>query len=54
MKRFLITGGTGFIGSHLAEALLNDGQAVTVIDNLSTGRFDNINISSAAPAFASL
>ena len=40
--RALITGGAGFIGSHLAERLLEDGHAVTVIDNLSTGRFENI------------
>jgi UDP-glucose 4-epimerase len=38
----LITGGAGFIGSHLAEALLERGHNVTVIDNLSTGRFENI------------
>lgn len=41
-KHVLITGGCGFIGSHLAEALLNTGHQVTVIDNLSTGRFENI------------
>lgn len=40
--RALITGGMGFIGSHLAEALLEDGQQVTVADNLATGRFENI------------
>ncbi|MCE7947766.1 MAG: NAD-dependent epimerase/dehydratase family protein [Chloroflexi bacterium CFX4] len=40
--RALITGGAGFIGSHLAEQLLNRGYEVTVIDNLSTGRFENI------------
>jgi UDP-glucose 4-epimerase len=40
--RNLITGGMGFIGSHLAEALLNRGEQVTILDNLSTGRFDNI------------
>jgi UDP-glucose 4-epimerase len=41
-KRFLITGGAGFIGSHLAERLLADGHAVTVLDDLSTGRLENI------------
>jgi len=40
--RYLITGGAGFIGSHLAETLLESGNQVTVIDNLSTGRFENI------------
>ena len=40
--RALITGGAGFIGSHLAEALLERGHEVLVIDNLSTGSFDNI------------
>ncbi len=41
-KRTLITGGAGFIGSHLAEVLLDSGQEVTIIDNLTTGQFDNI------------
>ncbi|MGB8646386.1 MAG: GDP-mannose 4,6-dehydratase [Anaerolineae bacterium] len=41
-QRVLITGGMGFIGSHLAQALLGQGRQVTVIDNLSTGRFENI------------
>jgi len=40
--KYLITGGAGFIGSHLAEHLLHAGDAVVVLDNLSTGRFDNI------------
>ena len=38
----LITGGAGFIGSHLAERLLGDGHEVSVLDNLSTGSIDNI------------
>ena len=41
--RALITGGAGFIGSHLAEALLNAGHEVDVIDNLSTGSIRNIS-----------
>jgi UDP-glucose 4-epimerase len=40
--RVLITGGAGFIGSHLSEALLTAGREVFVIDNLSTGSIDNI------------
>lgn len=42
MKNYLVTGGAGFIGSHLTEALLNAGNKVTVIDDLSTGRWENI------------
>jgi UDP-glucose 4-epimerase len=40
--RALITGGAGFIGSHLAERLLADGNEVLLLDNLSTGRMENI------------
>jgi len=40
--KILITGGAGFIGSHLAERLLTDGHQVAIIDNLSTGSLDNI------------
>jgi UDP-glucose 4-epimerase len=40
--RALITGGAGFIGSHLAEALLAQGQQVIAVDNLSTGQLDNV------------
>lgn len=42
MQKALITGGAGFIGSHLAESLLDRGWAVEVIDDLSTGSIDNI------------
>ncbi len=38
----LITGGAGFIGSHLAERLLDNGDEVTILDDLSTGRLENI------------
>ena len=40
--RALITGGAGFIGSHLSEALLDNGHDVLILDNLSTGSIDNI------------
>lgn len=40
--RVLITGGAGFIGSHLAERMLSEGHSVIVLDNLSTGSLDNL------------
>ncbi|MEU4405103.1 NAD-dependent epimerase/dehydratase family protein [Streptosporangium sp. NPDC023963] len=40
--RYLITGGSGFIGSHLADALLARDDSVVVLDNLSTGRLENL------------
>jgi UDP-glucose 4-epimerase len=49
--RALITGGAGFIGSHLAEALLNAGHEVDVIDNLSTGSIRNISHLKTQPKF---
>jgi UDP-glucuronate decarboxylase len=42
MKRILITGGAGFIGSHLCERLLNEGNEVICLDNFYTGRKENI------------
>ncbi len=40
--RYLVTGGAGFIGSHLTDALVQDGHEVTVLDDLSTGRRENL------------
>ena len=48
----LITGGAGFVGSHLAERLLADGHEVLVLDNLSTGSIDNISHLKSHPRFS--
>ncbi len=48
--RILITGGAGFVGSHLADELLARGHRVHVLDDLSTGAIDNIRHLKAQPA----
>src|SRR5947209_12106564 len=49
--RYLITGGAGFIGSHLSDELLGRGHRVHVLDDLSTGSMDNIRHLKSHPAF---
>ena len=49
--RILVTGGAGFIGSHLCERLIIDGHTVTAIDNFSTGRASNLDILEGADGF---
>ena len=41
--KYLVTGGAGFIGSHLVDKLIEDGHSVAILDNLSTGQKENIN-----------
>jgi UDP-glucose 4-epimerase len=52
MATYLITGGAGFIGSHLAEALLARGHTVRVLDDLSTGSIHNLSAVKSHPRFA--
>ncbi len=49
--KYLITGGAGFIGGHLTERLLADGHSVLVLDDLSTGRFENVAHLEGHPGF---
>jgi len=50
-EKILVTGGAGFIGSHLCELLIQKGHHVVAIDNLSTGRLDNIQHLLPMPSF---
>lgn len=49
MKHVLVTGGAGFIGSHLVERLLNDGKHVVIVDDFSTGSRENLRVFTANP-----
>lgn len=51
MSRILVTGGAGFIGSHLCGRLLEAGNEVICLDNLFTGRLDNVELYSKNPKF---
>ena len=52
--RIVVTGGAGFIGSHLCERLIKDGHTVTAIDNFSTGRPSNLNSLNSSDNFTLL
>jgi dTDP-glucose 4,6-dehydratase len=51
MSRFVVTGGAGFVGSHLCEALLGRGDDVVCVDDLSSGRAENLHAAMQAPGF---
>src|SRR4051812_20220730 len=51
MKHILVTGGAGFIGSHLCDYLLKKGYAVTAVDNFLTGRKENLKEALENPNF---
>lgn len=52
MKKILVTGGAGFVGSHLCKRLLDEGNEVICLDNLYTGRRENIEMLEAHPNFS--
>jgi UDP-glucose 4-epimerase len=47
MTKALVTGGAGFIGSHVADLMLSEGWDVTVVDDLSSGKMENIPASAS-------
>lgn len=49
MTKYLVTGGAGFIGSHLVDLLVDNGNEVIILDDLSTGRHDNIRNHTGSP-----
>ena len=49
--KVLVTGGAGFIGSHLADRLVADGHSVAILDNVSTGRLENLKQYEGHPNF---
>lgn len=51
IRHCLVTGGAGFIGSHLVDALLAQGHAVTAVDNLATGHIHNLHLARQNPRF---
>ncbi len=51
-QTYLVTGGAGFIGSHLVEALLAEGCRVVAVDDLSTGRQENVVRALGNPSFS--
>ena len=42
-KKVLVTGGAGFIGSNLVDRLIEEGYKVVILDNFSTGKYENVN-----------
>ncbi len=53
-KRVLVTGGAGFLGSHLCERLVAQGDDVLCVDNYFTGRKDNLATLSSVPHFEAM